>query len=187
MHINGSARLIPIAPSLPTPDIELTPDTIYAYCSVCLRNLGARMAERMERQQASIETKRILDKCSQALRLAPRGTGTDKDLALKVTAQFDEAFAELERVDPDLANRLRPTRDNLARTVAEDQCIGEDENKGFMEHVDSFHKQVDDESELGMIEMQTLMSQRQTAISLTTNLLQSFGNQTNTIVANIGK
>ncbi|MDP9037151.1 MAG: hypothetical protein M3O50_20320 [Myxococcota bacterium] len=41
-------------------------------------------------------------------------------------------------------------------------------------------------AELQMIQIQSLMSQRQTAIQLTTNLVQSLGDQTNKIAQNIG-
>jgi hypothetical protein len=41
-------------------------------------------------------------------------------------------------------------------------------------------------AELNMIQLQSYMSQRQTAIQLTTNLVQSLGDQDNKIVSNIG-
>ena len=37
-----------------------------------------------------------------------------------------------------------------------------------------------------MVQIQSLMSQRQTAVSLTTNLVQSLGDQENKIADNIG-
>jgi hypothetical protein len=42
------------------------------------------------------------------------------------------------------------------------------------------------DSELGMISLQSIMSQRQSAIQICTNLVQSFGDQMNKIAANIG-
>ncbi len=42
-------------------------------------------------------------------------------------------------------------------------------------------------TELAMVNLQSLMSQRQTAISLTTNLVQSLGDQLDKIADNIGK
>lgn len=41
-------------------------------------------------------------------------------------------------------------------------------------------------AELNMINLQAIMSQRQTAIQLTTNLVQSLGDSSNKIAANIG-
>jgi hypothetical protein len=38
-----------------------------------------------------------------------------------------------------------------------------------------------------MIGLQSLMSERQTAIQLTTNLVQSLGTQMNAIASNVGK
>ena len=45
---------------------------------------------------------------------------------------------------------------------------------------------VNSSSELEMIQLQSFMSQRQTAIQLTTNLVQSLGDQLNKIADNIG-
>lgn len=41
-------------------------------------------------------------------------------------------------------------------------------------------------AELQMIGLQSLMSQRQTAVQLTTNLVQALGDQANKIAQNIG-
>jgi hypothetical protein len=41
-------------------------------------------------------------------------------------------------------------------------------------------------AELNMINLQAIMSQRQTAIQLTTNLVQALGDSSNKIAANIG-
>ena len=43
------------------------------------------------------------------------------------------------------------------------------------------------DSEMTMINLQSLMSQRQTAVQLTTNLVQSLGDQQNSIAKNIGQ
>ena len=43
------------------------------------------------------------------------------------------------------------------------------------------------DSEMTMITLQSLMSQRQTAVQLTTNLVQSLGDQQNSIAKNIGQ
>ena len=52
--------------------------------------------------------------------------------------------------------------------------------------VGGLQKDLNAGAELNMINLQSLMSQRQTAIQLTTNLVQSLGDQMNKIAANIG-
>ncbi|MET0593810.1 MAG: hypothetical protein ABW133_13995, partial [Polyangiaceae bacterium] len=51
----------------------------------------------------------------------------------------------------------------------------------------SLQSDLNSNAELDMIHLQSLMSQRQTAIQLTTNILQSLNEQANKIVANIGR
>ena len=59
--------------------------------------------------------------------------------------------------------------------------------KRFVDNLKGLQTEVNQGSELGMITLQSLMSQRQMAIQLTTNLVQSLGEMTNKIAANIGR
>lgn len=57
---------------------------------------------------------------------------------------------------------------------------------GWCDTIKGIQSAVDSNSQLNMISLQSLMSQRQQAIQLCTNLVQSLGDQTNKIAENVG-
>jgi hypothetical protein len=61
-----------------------------------------------------------------------------------------------------------------------------DQVKAMVDGLKEVQADVNHGSELGMITLQSLMSQRQMAIQLVTNLVQSLGEMTNKIAANVG-
>jgi hypothetical protein len=67
-----------------------------------------------------------------------------------------------------------------------DKNLSGPELQGFGQAVQDAAGTINSQSELQLIQLQSLMSQRQTAISLTTNLVQSLGDQQNKIAENIG-
>jgi hypothetical protein len=60
------------------------------------------------------------------------------------------------------------------------------ELQGYAQTLSDAAGNLNSDSELGMVHIESLMSQRQTAVTLTTNLVQSLGDQTNKIADNIG-
>jgi hypothetical protein len=64
-------------------------------------------------------------------------------------------------------------------------AVSRDDVTGYASTLDSISKDIAAGSELDMIDLQSMMSQRQTAIQLTTNLLQIMSDSTNKIVANM--
>ncbi len=69
-----------------------------------------------------------------------------------------------------------------------DRYISVDEMKALSsDAVANIQKDLNSGAELSMINLQSLMSQRQQAIQLATNLVQSLGDQCNKIAENVGK
>ena len=58
--------------------------------------------------------------------------------------------------------------------------------QSFIDRLQGCASDLNSNSELQMIQLQSLMSERQTAIELTTNLVQSLGNQAEKIAQNVG-
>jgi hypothetical protein len=71
-------------------------------------------------------------------------------------------------------------------TTQGDNDLGDTELQGYAQTLSDAAANLNSDSELQMVQLQSLMSQRQTAISLTTNLVQSLGDQENKIADNIG-
>jgi hypothetical protein len=67
-----------------------------------------------------------------------------------------------------------------------DNTLLSQELQGYAQALSDAAGNLNSNSELGMVHIQSLMSQRQTAVSLTTNLVQSLGDQENKIADNIG-
>jgi hypothetical protein len=67
-----------------------------------------------------------------------------------------------------------------------DNVLSSSELQGYVQTLTDAAGNLNSNSELQMVQLQSLMSQRQTAISLTTNLVQSLGDQENKIADNIG-
>lgn len=67
-----------------------------------------------------------------------------------------------------------------------DGYVSDTEMQGYIDSLQGASSDLSSCAELQMIQLQSLMSQRQTAIQLTTNLVQSLGDQLNKIADNIG-
>lgn len=67
-----------------------------------------------------------------------------------------------------------------------DNCVDSQEMDSFISTLQGCVSDLNSGSELQMIQLQSLMSERQTAVSLTTNLVQSLGDQAQKIADNIG-
>ena len=68
----------------------------------------------------------------------------------------------------------------------QDSTFGSDELKGFSDTLTGINNNLNNSAELGMISIQSLMSQRSTAIQLATNIMQSLDDGTSKIADNIG-
>jgi hypothetical protein len=68
----------------------------------------------------------------------------------------------------------------------QDSILSTDEMKAFVDDLNAINSDMNSDSELQMIQLQSLMSQRQTAIQLATNLVQSLDDQANKIAQNVG-
>jgi hypothetical protein len=67
-----------------------------------------------------------------------------------------------------------------------DNNLASGEMSSYLSTLQGASSALDSGSEMNLVTLQSLMSQRQTAISLTTNLIESLGDQTNSIASNIG-
>jgi hypothetical protein len=67
-----------------------------------------------------------------------------------------------------------------------DNTLGDTEVQAFVSNLQGAASDLNSDSQLQMIQLQSLMSQQQTAIELTTNLVQSLGDQSEKIAENVG-
>jgi hypothetical protein len=67
-----------------------------------------------------------------------------------------------------------------------DGILSASELQTYTQNLTDAASDLNSNAELGMVHLQSLMSQRQMAVTLTTNLVQSLGDQENKIADNIG-
>jgi hypothetical protein len=85
---------------------------------------------------------------------------------------------------PDFIDRGQYPEDQLGPKG--DNILSSQELQGYAQTLSDAAGNLNSDAELGMVHIQSLMSERQTAVTLTTNLVQSLGDQTNKIAENIG-
>jgi hypothetical protein len=69
----------------------------------------------------------------------------------------------------------------------QDPVVTGDNVKQWVQDLQGIQADINAGTEMGMIQLQSIMSQRQTALQLTTNLVQALGDQMKQIAGNIGK
>jgi hypothetical protein len=159
------------APVLP----YLTPDAMLVYCQSRLSSINTQCREIMTGQEKSAKAQAAVGDLLSTLYLYQNGGGPQQEIRDAYGKAINAVGA-----DTSLGKQLIHDRDTLLK----------EGDKNAMDSVINAAKnhqsELNSDAEIGMIRLQSLMSQRQTAIQLTTNIIQSLNDQANKIVANIG-
>jgi hypothetical protein len=182
-----------VEPILPYPSFDaaaattfrehLTPDALMTYLSTRLDGLDTQINAIFNRQQHTQAIQKALTNLRTALaQMKPDGT------APKTISDIQVALRHLTDVDSDLGNAVRNqlNQDGYAFADGNENCSPE-ELKATMNYLDGVGKDADSSGQLDMIRLQSIMSARQTAIQLATNLVSALGESTKSIVSNIGR
>jgi hypothetical protein len=206
----GTDAVDPVA----TDAAYLTPDALMAYCESRLRSIDGQIQRGMDKQNKNNAEQQLIGELNTTLQgYAANGTTQSGSTAnakndgqcIQIEQTFDDVIAKIKIIDPTspLIPQLEKIHDNIMATgtqapglhtfygtpdgsINSDGQIDAQEIGTFINDLQSANSSVNSSSELGMIQLQSFMSQRQTAIQLTTNLVQSLGDQLNKIADNIG-
>jgi len=172
----------------------LTPEGLMIYLKSRLNGLDSQIDGIFSNQQHNQHVQEALQKLKSILAgLDQSKNGTEPGLVKKINA----ALAGLADVDADLAKRVGDTLKGEGQIL--DGAGGKGANhppddrykvsdvKTSAEYLDSVTKELNAGAQLDMIHLQSLMSSRQTAVQLSTNLIQSLGHSADAIAANTGK
>ena len=160
----------------------LTPDAMLAYCQSRLASVNTQCEEIMTRQQKSNRDQAALGKLLSSLYQYQDGSPDEgseailKDAYAEAIATVGASTALGEKLVKDCGKWLRP----------EERSSSKEDMQSLINAVKTHQSEINSDSEIDMIRLQSLMSQRQTAVQLTTNIIQSLNDQANKIVANIG-
>jgi hypothetical protein len=162
------------APVLP----YLTPDAMLVYCQSRLSGINSQCREIMTRQDKNAKAQAATGNLLTTLyRYQDQEGATDAQ-----KAEIRNAYGKA--IDAVGANT------SLGEALAKDRATLSTGNKNEIDSLINATKnhqsELNSDAEIDMIRLQSLMSQRQTAIQLTTNIIQSLNDQANKIVANIG-
>jgi len=172
----------------------LTPDALMMYCATRLRSLDDQMSEQFAKQHAHRASTSAVNNLQQ--RIHQLSVGKEHHaLDANCDRVADQAIkAEVEQMFQEALNTLPagPQKDALEKEFAEwnktmgDKMLGKDEATNMAQRLGTISKDLSSSAELDMIQLQSLMSQRQTAIQLCTNLVSALGESAKTIAQKIG-
>lgn len=189
---------------------SLSADALMTYCQTQLGNIDSEVKTYFDQQQKMLAQKQVLSDLKNALsKYAPPKTEAQWD---EVTSAYQKANNALHEIDPsgqitqqvqDLYFSLQPKID-AAATVKKDELKGplnpwgidyssiawatvasKEWWTGHVGDVGSVVDAVSGNAELNMIQLQSMMSKRQTAVQLTTNMLAKYDQTIASIINNV--
>jgi multidrug efflux pump subunit AcrB len=192
----GTSGAVEAAPmSSPAPSVSLSPDAVMAYCESRMDSLDTQMNQIMGQQQSNQTATSALDTLANAINSVP---GPDSKTPPKVTMsqqQFNTITAAYQAAlsdCPQLESTIYGDATTFSKGISwnksqTEYTISSDTLNGLEQNVKNDASNMNSNSEMIMINLQSLMSQRQTAVQLTTNLVQSLGDQSSSIAKNMGQ
>jgi hypothetical protein len=195
---------------------NLSPDALMSYCQTRLDSIDGQVRASFDDQQKNASITQQIDQVIGAIKPYDGSDLTDPTLCKDLETKFGSLIENLKNTDPNcpvlpsltvaynsmvwsgdggaLFAHTPGTPDFIDNdkyppvkgTPQGDLKIGTQELQGYVQTLSDAAGNLNSNSELGMVQIQSLMAQRQTAVTLTTNLVQSLGDQENKIADNIG-
>ena len=162
--------------------VNLTPDGLMIYCQSALSSLDSDVKALMNEQTLNLARKSAISNCENVMKKYADVPNTREEWT-----EYDTAFRQsIESLPPS-----DPVRDQLqakwAQALPKNGHFSKEEWSGFTGEIHSILENVNGNAEINMIQLQSLMSQRQTAVNLSTNLMQKCDEGAKAIVGNIGR
>jgi hypothetical protein len=170
---------------------NLTPDALLYYCEARLDGLDTQMQGIMDQQETSNADEQHLKDAIDALDQYSSGGGDPQ--ALIQTIQGDVSQIQDPATQAKMQDLVNDMQNNLKSFSVSQQNAPEylpftsSQIQAWTDTVKNVDSDLSSGAELNMIQLQSLMSERQVATQLTTNLVQSLGDELNKIVDNVGR
>lgn len=168
---------------------NLTPDALMVYLQSRLNDLDGAINDVFARQQKTQAIRSTLNKFKSYMsKLAQDPNNKGKDLTQDGLMEDIKKFGRaLKDLDPELGKAFMASMRDKLLGNANNDVYNTTQLENTVQHVDDTIGDLDATSQMDMIRMQSMMSSRQTAISLSTNLISSLGQSTNKIADNVGR
>jgi hypothetical protein len=166
----------------------MTPDSLIVYLNGRIGSVDDQMSDIFDRQKNSEKVRTELRAIQQDLTKVTPNNDEQKGLDLDSTVRDDilERIKNIEHTDPDLAADLR------AHLISDGQILSNSdlrydtfELNGTKDYLNLVSKDLESGSQMDMIQLQSLMGARQTAIQLSTNLISALNESQKSVVGNI--
>jgi hypothetical protein len=197
------------------PSAYLTPDALLAYCQSRLQSIDSQIQTGLETQQRNNTEIAGIGQVLADLNAVSSGS-TSSDTIRTAEKSLNTYITDMQANDPNNPNlgkliqtynqmvwsgtggTLNGHTDSDPDFIEPDQYppdetytqgdnnYSADEAQGYIATIKGIHDSMNSDSELTMIDVQSLMSQRETAVQLTTNMMQSLDDQAKQITQNIG-
>lgn len=216
VHFGGPSTASSVAPSaLPPPPpgtTYLTTDALLTYCQVRLASLDQKIDTVFKRQQKAADDQKALSELRASLQACMSGgiqpggraahdlirayqaaivaVGPESETGKALIAAQSE-FVHRCDADGTLASEMSAS-DYWTKDLAPDadhshvNALSAEDVKAFDTRIKGVEDGLAHGTELDMVSLQSLMSQRQMAIQIATNMVQTLGDMANKIAANIG-
>ncbi len=189
----------------------LTPDALMAYCQARLDSIDGQVTGAFAQQQLRNGESSALQGVLQKFQEHSDGVSSDSTSCKKMETALRDLIEHIKTVDPGSPElpKLEQTYNDLVYSgtgatsdlpyededlyppkqsgPSGDNTLSNTEMQTFISSLQGCASDLNSGSELQMSQLQSLMSQRQTAIQLTTNLVQSLGDQAQKIAENVGR
>lgn len=167
----------------------LTGESLLTYCQTRLQDLDGDIQARMGDQKASLARRQAVQTATQVFKsFGDKGPQTQAEWD-KCEAAINAAIAALPPGDSGIRS-LQDFRTQMegqyCKDIAPDPHFPKDgEWKGTIDGLNNITENIKSSSEIEMLQLQQLMSQRQTAVQLTTGMCSKMDQTTDSIVKNI--
>jgi hypothetical protein len=204
--VSSTSSVVPsFVPGSTEAAVNLTPEGLMLYLQSRLDDVDTQINGLFKKQQDVSRIREDLNAIQQALQTlendpakkdAQGALDTDSNQNGKIDpseyADYEkkvtDAIADIKDVDPVLGAKLESElgRDGYILHDLNGQYLTSDV-KNTTDYLNTLNKQLESSAQLEMIKLQSLMSARQTAIQLSTNLVSALGDSTKSIASNIGR
>jgi uncharacterized protein YPO0396 len=163
----------------------LTPDGLVLYLQSQLGDIDAKIDSFMAKQKLIQAQRKELNAMSTALAgvKVPEDGGTATSMGEIELKNYETARDRLD----DAGVELDPDTIDAIDGVYKDSFATPEELKQLQSAIDNTIKDLESSASLDMIQLQSCVSQRNTAISLATNLMSAVGKGEESIAGNIGR
>jgi hypothetical protein len=163
----------------------LTPQALMAYCENRLGSIDSQADAIFTRQQASNSQLTALNNLTEAINQFPNGFNDSTDLDT-LNAAYKTAIAAVGGPSTEIGAKLSADQVTILNKGG-DTLVVTSEIQTMVNNAKDYGSELNANAQLDMIQLESLMSDRQQTIQITTNLVQNLGDQGNAIATNIGK